>query len=95
LPALQAVVLTARHPAFTLVGRIFSLFSFGDVTKVAVLEMLLSALNRLVYRTLPLFWTITMQQRSWCTSCWPQTWSPNLDRLLAQTLLIPGELVPY
>ncbi|HLK98536.1 MAG TPA: DUF2723 domain-containing protein, partial [Hymenobacter sp.] len=46
-------------PTFLLLGRIFSLFSFGDVTKVAVLVNALSALSS-SFTVLFLFWSITM-----------------------------------
>lgn len=46
-------------PLFLLLGRLFSLFSFGDVTKVSVLVNALSALSS-SFTVLFLFWTITM-----------------------------------
>jgi hypothetical protein len=46
-------------PTFLLLGRLFSLLSFGDVTKVAVLVNALSALSS-SFTILFLFWTITM-----------------------------------
>ncbi|HEX8349326.1 MAG TPA: DUF2723 domain-containing protein, partial [Hymenobacter sp.] len=46
-------------PTFLLLGRIMSLFSFGDVTKVAVLINALSALSS-SFTILFLFWTITI-----------------------------------
>ncbi|UOQ53166.1 glycosyltransferase family 117 protein [Hymenobacter cellulosivorans] len=46
-------------PTFLLLGRLFSLFSFGDVTKVSVLINFLSALSS-SFTVLFLFWTITM-----------------------------------
>lgn len=46
-------------PTFLLLGRIFSLFSFGDVTKVSVLVNALSALSS-SFTVLFLFWSITM-----------------------------------
>jgi len=45
-------------PTFLLLGRLFSLFSFGDVTKVAVLINALSALSS-AFTVLFLFWIIT------------------------------------
>ncbi|TGE13786.1 glycosyltransferase family 117 protein [Hymenobacter elongatus] len=46
-------------PTFLLLGRLFSLFAFGDVTKVSVLINTLSALSS-SFTVLFLFWTITM-----------------------------------
>jgi len=46
-------------PTFLLLGRLFSLFSFGDTTKVSVLINTLSALSS-SFTVLFLFWTITM-----------------------------------
>lgn len=46
-------------PTFLLLGRILSLLSFGDVTKVAVLVNALSALSS-SFAVLFLFWSITM-----------------------------------
>jgi Protein of unknown function (DUF2723) len=46
-------------PTFLLLGRLFSLLSFGDVTKVSVLVNTLSALSS-SFTVLFLFWIITM-----------------------------------
>ncbi|MDU0371824.1 DUF2723 domain-containing protein [Hymenobacter endophyticus] len=46
-------------PTFLLLGRLFSLLSFGDVTKVSVLVNALSALSS-SFTVLFLFWSITM-----------------------------------
>ncbi|MCB2407244.1 glycosyltransferase family 117 protein [Hymenobacter lucidus] len=46
-------------PTFLLLGRLFSLFAFGDGTKVSVLVNMLSALSS-SFTVLFLFWTITM-----------------------------------
>ena len=45
-------------PTFLILGRLMSLFSFGDVTKVAVLVNALSALSS-SFTVLFLFWIIT------------------------------------
>jgi hypothetical protein len=45
-------------PTFLLLGRVLSLFSFGDVTKVAILINALSALSS-AFTVLFLFWIIT------------------------------------
>ena len=49
-------------PTFLLLGRILSLFSFGDVTKVAVLINALSGLSS-AFTVLFLFWIITRMAR--------------------------------
>ena len=49
-------------PFFLLVGRIFSLFAGGDVTKVAYMVNMVSALSS-AFTSLFLFWTITMVAR--------------------------------
>ncbi|GAA4042915.1 DUF2723 domain-containing protein [Hymenobacter glaciei] len=49
-------------PTFLLLGRLFSLFSFGDVTKVAVLVNALSGLSS-AFTVLFLFWIITRMAR--------------------------------
>lgn len=49
-------------PLFLLLGRIFSLFALGDVTKVAVWINALSGLSS-SFTVLFLFWTITMMAR--------------------------------
>lgn len=46
-------------PLFQLIGRFFSLFAFGDVTKVALMVNVMSALCS-SFTILFLFWTITM-----------------------------------
>jgi hypothetical protein len=45
-------------PFFQLIGRIFSMFAFGDVTKVALMINIMSALSS-SFTILFLFWTIT------------------------------------
>ncbi|SNR43082.1 glycosyltransferase family 117 protein [Hymenobacter mucosus] len=49
-------------PTFLLLGRLFSLLSFGDVTKVSVLVNTLSALSS-SFTVLFLFWSITMMAK--------------------------------
>ncbi|NLO49748.1 MAG: DUF2723 domain-containing protein [Bacteroidales bacterium] len=49
-------------PFFQLVGRIFSLFAFGDVSKVALMINVMSALSS-SFTILFLFWTITILAR--------------------------------
>ena len=49
-------------PTFLLLGRLFSLFSFGDATKVAVLINALSGLSS-AFAVLFLFWIITRMAR--------------------------------
>lgn len=49
-------------PLFLLLGRLFSLFSFGDTSKVAVLINTLSALSS-AFAVLFLFWSITLLAR--------------------------------
>ncbi|MDZ7741931.1 MAG: DUF2723 domain-containing protein [Bacteroidota bacterium] len=46
-------------PFFQLIGRIFSLFAFGDVSKVALMINIMSALSS-SFTILFLFWTISM-----------------------------------
>ena len=46
-------------PLFQMIGRFFSLFAFGDVTKVALMINLMSALSS-SFTILFLFWTITL-----------------------------------
>jgi hypothetical protein len=46
-------------PLFQLLGRFFSLFAFGDVSKVAMMVNIMSALSS-AFTILFLFWTITM-----------------------------------
>ncbi len=46
-------------PLFQLLGRFFSLFAFGDLTKVALMINIMSALSS-SFTILFLFWTITM-----------------------------------
>ena len=46
-------------PLFQMIGRFFSLFAFGDVTKVALMINLMSALCS-SFTILFLFWTITL-----------------------------------
>jgi transmembrane protein TMEM260 (protein O-mannosyltransferase) len=46
-------------PFFQLLGRIFTLFAFGDVSKVALMINIMSALSS-SFTILFLFWTITM-----------------------------------
>ncbi len=49
-------------PTFLLLGRLFSLFSFGDVTKVSVLVNAMSGLSS-AFTVLFLFWSITHMAR--------------------------------
>lgn len=49
-------------PLFQMIGRFFSLFAFGDVTKVALMINIMSALCSALTITF-LFWTITMLAR--------------------------------
>ncbi len=49
-------------PFFQLIGRIFSLFAFGDVSKVAVMINIMSALSS-SFTVLFLFWSITILAR--------------------------------
>ncbi|MBK7172823.1 MAG: DUF2723 domain-containing protein [Bacteroidales bacterium] len=46
-------------PLFQLIGRFFSLFAFGDLSKVAMMVNIMSALSS-AFTILFLFWTITM-----------------------------------
>ena len=46
-------------PLFQLIGRFFSLFAFGDLSKVAMMVNIMSALCS-AFTILFLFWTITM-----------------------------------
>lgn len=50
------------NPTFQLIGRIFTLFAFGDVTKVAMMVNTMSALCS-AFTILFLFWTITLLGR--------------------------------
>lgn len=75
-------------PTFLLLGRIMSLFSFGDVTKVSVLINALSALSS-SFTVLFLFWTITIIAKKLVLG----TNVPNDEELAptpGQTLLILG-----
>ena len=76
-------------PTFLLLGRIFSLFSFGDVTKVAVLVNTLSALSS-SFTVLFLFWTITMLAKKLVLHRTVPNLEPNLEPTFGQTLLILG-----
>ncbi|QIL75832.1 DUF2723 domain-containing protein [Hymenobacter sp. HDW8] len=76
-------------PTFLLLGRIFSLFSFGDVTKVAVLVNALSALSS-SFTVLFLFWTITMLAKKLVMHRAVPNLEPNLEPTFGQTLLILG-----
>ncbi len=49
-------------PTFGLMGRLFSLFAFGDTTKVAFMINMVSGLSS-AFTILFLFWTITMMAR--------------------------------
>ncbi|MCB2376018.1 DUF2723 domain-containing protein [Hymenobacter sp. BT635] len=76
-------------PTFLLLGRLFSLFSFGDVTKVSVLVNFLSALSS-SFTVLFLFWTITMLAKKLVV---PQSGlhdNRRLEPTSGQTLLILG-----
>jgi hypothetical protein len=50
------------YPTFGMAGRFFSMFAFGDTTKVALMTNMLSALSS-AFAVLFLFWTITMMAR--------------------------------
>ncbi|MGY2131486.1 glycosyltransferase family 117 protein [Hymenobacter sp. HD11105] len=76
-------------PTFLLLGRIFSLFSFGDVTKVAVLVNALSALSS-SFTVLFLFWTITMLAKKLVLHRALPNLEPNSEPTFGQTLLILG-----
>ena len=54
-------------PLFQLIGRFFTLFAFGDVTKVAMMINIMSCLCS-SFTILFLFWTISMlaQKIYWC-----------------------------
>ncbi|MCD4724622.1 MAG: DUF2723 domain-containing protein [Bacteroidales bacterium] len=54
-------------PLFQLLGRFFTLFAFGDVSKVAMMINAMSALSS-SFTILFLFWTITMLARKLVTS---------------------------
>ncbi|MCC2546845.1 DUF2723 domain-containing protein [Hymenobacter sp. BT175] len=76
-------------PTFLLLGRLMSLLSFGDVTKVSVLVNALSALSS-SFSVLFLFWIITMLAKKMVLA----RTTPGDDRLLeptfGQSLLILG-----
>ncbi|MGI4875804.1 MAG: glycosyltransferase family 117 protein [Janthinobacterium lividum] len=75
-------------PTFLLLGRLFSLFSFGDVTKVSVLVNALSGLSS-AFAVLFLFWIITRMGRKLLLARGEfETETPEPDTF--QTLLILG-----
>ncbi|WP_400193644.1 DUF2723 domain-containing protein [Hymenobacter sp. B81] len=76
-------------PTFLLLGRIFSLFSFGDVTKVSVLINALSALSS-SFTVLFLFWTITMLAKKLVLGRPGMHDDRGLEPSGGQTLLILG-----
>jgi len=59
-------------PLFQMLGRFFSLFAFGDVSNVALMMNVMSALSS-SFTILFLFWTITLLARKpghhWCRCC--------------------------
>jgi len=56
-------------PTFQLIGRFFTLFAFGDVTKVAMMINIMSCLCS-SFTILFLFWTISMlAQKIWMKDC--------------------------
>ena len=69
-------------PLFQMIGRFFSLFAFGDVTKVALMINLMSALCS-SFTILFLFWTITLLSKTSSTECsyiQSRTMRPKPDR---------------
>ncbi|WP_345221951.1 DUF2723 domain-containing protein [Hymenobacter koreensis] len=76
-------------PTFLLLGRIFSLFSFGDVTKVSVLVNTLSALSS-SFTVLFLFWTITILAKKLVLGRPGMHDDRGLEPSSGQTLLILG-----
>ncbi|WP_324675996.1 DUF2723 domain-containing protein [Hymenobacter sp. GOD-10R] len=75
-------------PTFLLLGRIMSLFSFGDVTKVSVLINALSALSS-SFTVLFLFWTITILAKKLVLGINVPN-DEQLEPTSGQTLLILG-----
>ncbi|TGE26988.1 glycosyltransferase family 117 protein [Hymenobacter metallicola] len=76
-------------PTFLLLGRLFSLFSFGDVTKVSVLINFLSALSS-SFTVLFLFWTITMLAKKLVVQAPGLRDARTVEPTSGQTLLIQG-----
>ncbi|OWP62697.1 glycosyltransferase [Hymenobacter amundsenii] len=76
-------------PTFLLLGRLFSLLSFGDVTKVSVLVNSLSALSS-SFTVLFLFWTITMLAKKLVLHRPGMHDDRQLEPTFGQTLLILG-----
>ncbi|QDA60886.1 glycosyltransferase family 117 protein [Hymenobacter jejuensis] len=76
-------------PTFLLLGRIFSLFSFGDVTKVSVLVNTLSALSS-SFTVLFLFWSITMLAKKLVLNRPGMHDDRGLEPTFGQTLLVLG-----
>ncbi|TGE22075.1 DUF2723 domain-containing protein [Hymenobacter aquaticus] len=76
-------------PTFLLLGRLFSLFSFGDPTKVSVLINTLSALSS-SFTVLFLFWTITMLAKKLVLHRPGMHDDRTLEPTGGQTLLILG-----
>ncbi|KUG06630.1 glycosyltransferase [Solirubrum puertoriconensis] len=76
-------------PTFLLLGRLFSLLSFGDVTKVAVLVNALSALSS-SFTVLFLFWSITMLAKKLVMHRPGMHDDRTLEPTSGQTLLILG-----
>ena len=77
-------------PTFLLLGRLFSLLSFGDVTKVAVLVNALSGLSS-AFTVLFLFWIITRMARKMVLRGEAGTYSlaaENIEPTSGQTWLI-------
>ncbi|UOQ68582.1 glycosyltransferase family 117 protein [Hymenobacter volaticus] len=76
-------------PLFLLLGRLFSLLSFGDTSKVAVLVNSLSALSS-AFTVLFLFWSITLLARKLVLRDASQPITRLLSPTSGQTLLILG-----
>ncbi|MBO3272863.1 glycosyltransferase family 117 protein [Hymenobacter defluvii] len=76
-------------PTFLLLGRLVSLLSFGDVTKVAVLVNGLSALSS-AFTILFLFWSITLLAKKLVLRRPGLHDDRGLEPTLGQTLLILG-----
>ena len=65
-------------PLFQMIGRFFSLFAFGDVTKVALMINLMSALCS-SFTILFLFWTITLlSKKMWLKDGDDAPWSNKI-----------------
>lgn len=76
-------------PTFLLLGRLFSMLSFGDVTKVSILVNALSALSS-SFTVLFLFWIITMLAKKLVMHRPGMHDDRQLEPSFGQTLLIMG-----